>query len=133
MDRLIYFIRKIRIATELTLVLSLGLALIINSAYAGEWEETLAAAKKEGVVSIWGPPGTWARKALAVAFQKSFPDIKVAYQGASGSRHWPKIARERRAGLYTIDVHVGDGTSPEEAVQLVNRRLQDRGVIFRPW
>ncbi len=33
----------------------------------------------------------------------------------------------------TIDVHVGDGTSPEEAVELVNRRLQDRGVIFRPW
>jgi len=33
----------------------------------------------------------------------------------------------------TIDVHVGDGVSPEEAVQLVNRRLEERGVIFRPW
>ena len=40
---------------------------------------------------------------------------------------------DHRTTDITIDVHVGDGTSPEEAVELVTRRLQDRGVIFRPW
>jgi bifunctional enzyme CysN/CysC len=32
-----------------------------------------------------------------------------------------------------VDVHVGDGIAEAEAVQLVHHRLQDRGVIFRPW
>jgi len=32
-----------------------------------------------------------------------------------------------------IDVHIGDGIAETEAVQLVHHRLQDRGVIFRPW
>lgn len=107
MGRLIYYIRKCRMATELTLILSLGFALIIHPAYADEWEDTLAAAKKEGVVSIWGPPGTWARKALVQAFNKRYSDIKIDFRGSSGSRGWPKIARERRAGLYSVDVHVG--------------------------
>jgi len=96
-----------RVAGPLALVVALGLALTVSPACADEWEQTLAAAKKEGTVSVWGPPGTWARKTLAEAFNKTYPDIKVDYQGTTGSRGWPKIERERKAGLYTVDVHVG--------------------------
>ena len=40
-------------------------------------------------------------------FNKRYPDIKVDFRGSSGSRGWPKLARERRAGLYSVDIHVG--------------------------
>ena len=106
MDRLSCLIGKFRTATGVALISAVGLALVINSALAGEWEETLAAAKKEGVVSIWGPPGTWARKAMIGAFNKRYPNIKVDFRGSSGSRGWPKLARERRVGLYSVDIHV---------------------------
>jgi len=72
-----------------------------------DWERLLEAAKKEGTVSLWGPPGAWARVSLVDEFQKSFPQIKVDYQGASGSAAWPKIEAERQAGLFTLDVHIG--------------------------
>jgi iron(III) transport system substrate-binding protein len=107
MERLFCFTGKRRMFAMLALTISLEFALIISPAYSSEWQETLAAAKKEGVVSVWGPPGTWARKTLAEAFNKTYPDIKVDYQAVSGSSGWPKFARERIAGLYTVDVHVG--------------------------
>lgn len=107
MVRPFLFKRSQRHATLWVAIISLGLALAGGPVFADEWEDTLAAAKKEGTVMVWGPPGGWARKALAEAFQKSYPDIKIEYQGASGSRHWPKIERERKAGLYTVDVHIG--------------------------
>lgn len=72
-----------------------------------DWERRLKAAKKEGKVSLWGPPGVWARKVLVDEFEKSFPQVKVQYEGASGSAAWPKIQSEREAGLFTIDVHIG--------------------------
>ena len=107
MDVLLSLMRKVRLGAALAFIIVFASVLIISPSYAGEWEDTLAAAKKEGTVMVWGPPGGWARKALAEAFNKTYPDIKVEYQGASGSRQWPKIERERKAGLYTVDIHVG--------------------------
>ncbi len=107
MERLFCFTEKRRMVAALALIISLGFALIIHPTYAAQWEETVAAAKKEGVVSVWGPPGAWARKALTEEFNKRYPDIKVDFQGSSGSTGWPKLATERRAGLYSVDVHVG--------------------------
>jgi iron(III) transport system substrate-binding protein len=72
-----------------------------------DWDKLVEAAKKEVVVSVWGPPGAWARTSLVDEFQKSYPQIAVEYQGASGSAAWPKIEAERRAGLFTVDIHIG--------------------------
>lgn len=105
--RLFCFTEKRPMVGALALIISLGFALIIHPTHAAQWEVTVAAAKKEGVVSVWGPPGAWARKALTEEFNKRYPDIKVDFQGSTGSKGWPKIATERRAGVYTVDVHVG--------------------------
>lgn len=107
MERLSCCVPKQSMVVASTAVISLAFALMVHPAYAGQWEETLAAAKKEGAVSIWGPPGAWARSALMEEFNKKYPDIKVDFQGSSGSKGWPKLATERRAGVYTVDVHVG--------------------------
>ena len=69
-----------------------------------EWEKTVAAAKKEGKLVLWGPPGANVREAYAEGFQKAFPGIEVDYTGATGSKQGPRLLAERRAGVYLVDV-----------------------------
>ena len=90
------------------LVLGLALFLISSGAQAQswktEWEKTVAAAKKEGKLVLWGPPGANVREAYAEGFQKAFPGIEVDYTGATGSKQGPRLLAERRAGVYLVDV-----------------------------
>jgi iron(III) transport system substrate-binding protein len=89
------------------LMASLGLAQSVKPTWQAEWDKVVEAAKKESVISVWGPPGAWARTSLVDEFQRRFPYITVEYQGASGATAWPKIQAEREAGLYTVDLHIG--------------------------
>jgi iron(III) transport system substrate-binding protein len=78
-----------------------------SSSFAAEWDELVKAAKKEGKVSVKGPPGAKVRRALTSGFQKAFPGIRVEYGGGRGGELAAKIIRERRAGIYTTDVWMG--------------------------
>src|SRR5687767_1809953 len=46
-----------------------------------EWDKTLAAAKAEGRVMVWGPPGDLIRKNITEGFRKAFPDITIEWLG----------------------------------------------------
>jgi ABC-type Fe3+ transport system substrate-binding protein len=70
------------------------------------WETTLAAAKQEGRVVVFGPPGDAARQALT-AFQNTYPEIQVEFFGARGADFITRLLAERRADQYLADVHVG--------------------------
>ena len=78
-----------------------------SPSFAAEWDELVKAAKKEGRVSVKGPPGAKVRRALTSGFQKAFPGIRVEYGGGRGGELAAKIIRERRAGIYTTDVWMG--------------------------
>ena len=67
-------------------------------------EALVAAAEKEGQLSIAGPPGETYRVALIEWFQKKFPRIRVEYNGASGRDQVPRIARERQSGVFNWDI-----------------------------
>lgn len=54
-----------------------------KSDWQSEWEKTLAAATKEGQVTVYGPPAISYQHAIG-AFQGSFPKIKPNYRGSSG-------------------------------------------------
>jgi ABC-type Fe3+ transport system substrate-binding protein len=101
----------------------LGLVLLLiaeawgQAAWQKEWEKILAAAEKEGQVSIAGPPGDTYRLALTEAFQKKYPKIKVEYNGASGRDQVPRIMRERQAGIFNWDLYIGGPTSPLESLK----------------
>lgn len=71
-----------------------------------EWEKTLAAATKEGQVTVYGPPGTSYQNAIG-AFQNSFPKIKLVYIPGSGTNNAQRLVTERRAGKYLADLFVG--------------------------
>lgn len=77
-----------------------------------KWNAVLAAARQEGRVTVYGPPGASYRPVLVDAFQQSFPDIKVDYQGADGAQQAPKLVAERQAGKFLADIYIGGSTSP---------------------
>jgi iron(III) transport system substrate-binding protein len=70
----------------------------------GEWEQTVAAARREGQVVIMGPAGADVRDALTQGFQKKYPEIRVDYNGMSGSQVAPKLLSELSAGVYRTDL-----------------------------
>jgi iron(III) transport system substrate-binding protein len=72
------------------------------------WNETLAAAKKEGKVVVTGPPDAQVRKVLPAAFKARY-GITLEYLGGRSSEMAAKLRAERGAGagLYTVDVMVG--------------------------
>jgi ABC-type Fe3+ transport system substrate-binding protein len=76
----------------------------------GEWEQTLAAAKKEGEVALYGSNGY--EKVFEV-FQKRYPEIKVnAVTGLRGSEYGQRVMTERRAGKYLVDLFIDGVVTP---------------------
>lgn len=75
------------------------------------WDKTLSAAKKDGRVVVWGPPGELIREAMTKNFQQAHPDIAVEYSGARGGEQAVRIKAERDGGVYTVDVLLSGTTT----------------------
>ncbi len=76
-----------------------------------KWNETLKAAKKEGVVVMINSAGAETRDALAGPFSKKY-GIQLDYIAARGPEMSQKLLTERKAGLYTIDIYMGGANTP---------------------
>jgi iron(III) transport system substrate-binding protein len=95
-----------------------ALLLFITDAYAQNepdwrqrWDKTLNAAKKEGRVVVWGPPGEVIREAMTREFKKAYPDITIEYSGARGGEQAVRIKAERDGGVYSVDVLLSGTTT----------------------
>jgi iron(III) transport system substrate-binding protein len=66
------------------------------------WEETLAAARKEGKVVVAGPPDTQVRQSLPAAFKARF-GLTLEYLSARSTDSAARLRAERVAGIYTVD------------------------------
>ena len=100
----------IRTATRLLLGAALALSLATSARIAtaaSAWDALVNAAAAEGEVDVHGGPGKLYEQALAEAFRRTFPQIKVVFSGSSGRDAIPQITRERDAGVYNWDVYVG--------------------------
>jgi len=71
---------------------------------AEEFAGIVTAAKGEGQVVVFGPPGDSVRNALTEGFQAAYPGVKVEWSGGRGGGQGKIIKEERGAGLYTVDV-----------------------------
>jgi iron(III) transport system substrate-binding protein len=69
------------------------------------FEETLAAARREGKVVVAGPPDTQVRQALPAAFKARF-GIPLEYLSARSTDAAARLRAERAAGLYTVDAAI---------------------------
>lgn len=92
---------------------------------AGEdrWEETIKAAKKEGRVNFVSTAGGEVRNAMSEAFYQKY-GISAEAIGGRGPEIAEKILRERKAGIYGVDVYIGGPTT-------VITQLKPAGVIDR--
>jgi iron(III) transport system substrate-binding protein len=68
-----------------------------------QWDQLVAAAKKEGKVVIMAPPDQAVRKALPAAFEKRY-GITVDYIGGRSTETAIRLRTERAAGIYSVDV-----------------------------
>jgi iron(III) transport system substrate-binding protein len=68
-----------------------------------EWQALVAAAKKEGRVTVNTFPGDGYKRALR-AFSQAHPDIKLEHTSLHSQDFAPRILQERQAGVYTWDV-----------------------------
>ncbi len=74
-----------------------------------KWDKTVAAAKEEGKVVVYGSAGGDIREALVKAFNERY-GIPVEYLASRGPEIAQKILSEQRAGLYVADIILGAST-----------------------
>jgi len=83
-----------------------------------DWEQTLAAAKKEGEIAIYGSRGY---EKVFELFNKKYPEIKVnALTGLRGSEYGQKVMTEHRAGKYLVDLFINGVVTPNTVFYKAN-------------
>ncbi|MBI2756862.1 MAG: extracellular solute-binding protein [Chloroflexi bacterium] len=87
---------------------------------AAEWDQIVAAAKKEGKVSVIGPQGADSRDALAAGFSKKYPEIQVDFNGLAGNQTGPKVLTELAANQNSTDLIVTGTTTALETLLPAN-------------
>ena len=83
----------------------------------GDWQRTIAAAQAEGALTISGPSGSAWREQL-LAFEKDYPEIKLAITPMASRDFWPRVIKEREAGQKLWDFRIG---GPDHVAYLIKR------------
>src|SRR4030095_12973202 len=82
-------------------------AFAAQSDWKRDWEQTLAAARKEGQVNVY----IYRYEGLLQDFKREFPGINVVAVTRRGNELTTGIIAERRAGRYIADVYSGGTNS----------------------
>ena len=78
-----------------------------TAARAQTMDQVLEGAKKEGEVIIHVGPGKQFRDGRLKGFEEKYPFLKVHAINTANRESMPKLIRERQAGIYSLDVHMG--------------------------
>ena len=70
------------------------------------WDETLAAARKEGKVTVVGSPDPVMRNEVIPAFERRYPGIKVDYLAGRSAEISERVKLERGSGLLLVDAYL---------------------------
>jgi len=102
-----------RFVDSLALWLGIALILLATQSHAAQadwkrdWEQTLAAARKEGQVNVY----IYRYEGLLQEFKREFPGINVVSVTGRGNELTNRIMAERRAGRFLADVYSGGTNS----------------------
>src|SRR5215510_15807175 len=98
-------------------LLAIGTSLLLSVVSAGqsaaqsnwrkEWEQTLAAAKKEGQINVY----IYRYEGLLQDFKREYPGITVQAVTGRGNEMSNRIMAERRGGKFIADVYSGGTNS----------------------
>lgn len=96
------------------------------------WDDVVAAAKKEGHVIVWGAAGPAAKAVEKDAFEKAYPGIQVdLFQANTTSDRDTRYVQELKAGVAKVDVLIG-GTGGIKATVMPVNGLRDMNPFLRP-
>jgi iron(III) transport system substrate-binding protein len=95
------------------------------------WDRLVAAAEKEGEVSLGANTNPQARQYLLAEWAKDFPKITLNFNGVPNSGWFSRVKAEREAGRYLWDVFTG---GQNDGYELVAARyvIPLEGVFVRP-
>ncbi len=102
-----------------------------KAAWEKDWDDLVAAAKKEGALALVTTIGNPFKDAVA-AFEQAFPGIAVEHTQLIASQFSPRVIQERKGNVYTYDVIASTyGTIP---LTLIPAGVMDpiRPLITRP-
>jgi hypothetical protein len=85
------------------------------------WDDVVAAARKEGEVAVYSSTGTMLK--VAEDFAKAYPEIKVKAYDLGSEKTIEKIVREHQAGVYAADIVYSGGTEQMVFDLLPNHRI----------
>ena len=84
---------------------------LANSVYAASWDETVAAAKKEGeLVAVLGGSASRNYRPIFKYFETKF-GIRTVVSTGGGTKQADRILAERAAGKYEVDIVMAGGTT----------------------
>jgi iron(III) transport system substrate-binding protein len=106
-----------------------ALAAESRPSWRADWDKTLAAAEKEGVVSAYIFDAGPLSEETVQAFERAYPKIKVNQLRGRGNDLGPRIIAERRAGKYLVDVFAG-GKGTAFATLYVGRVLDPINTLL---
>jgi iron(III) transport system substrate-binding protein len=96
-----------------------------------EWDQTVAAAKREGKVVVAGPSGSVMREVLR-DFETQYPEITLEYTGIIGRDFAPRVMAERQGGLKLWDVYIGGGNSLYQSLKPAGAVAELRPALILP-
>jgi ABC-type glycerol-3-phosphate transport system substrate-binding protein len=76
-----------------------------------DWDQIIAAAKREGKVALIGPPGAEVPAALIHGFQKKYPEIQAEFSGLTTQQATTRLRTELAAGVYQVDIFITGTTT----------------------
>jgi iron(III) transport system substrate-binding protein len=106
---------KFRVVVMIEVLMVMALFGFNSASDAAEWESTLAAAKKEGKVSVITDVTATLRDALTLDFQKKY-GITVELFGSSGREVAPRVGAERKAGRFLWDIYIHGSSTALQAM-----------------
>jgi len=92
---------------SLLLNAAFGSAVELKPAWRAEWDKTIAAAEKEGVVSVYIFDAGPLTQETVQAFGRAYPKITVSQLRGRGNDLGPRLVAERRAGKFIADLFAG--------------------------
>jgi len=106
--------RNLRVLFQLVFIHAALFASALSSLAAqppGEWEKTLAAARKEGIVVVGIPASSELRTTIGEKFKSKF-GISLELLSARGPENVTRIITQYNAGVHYYDILVAGGATP---------------------
>ncbi|MEX0729810.1 MAG: substrate-binding domain-containing protein [Aquisalimonadaceae bacterium] len=102
---------KVKFNVTVALASVFGASVMMGFAHADTaWEEVVAAAEREGKVTIIGPPVQPHRDTI-MGFEEAYPNIRVEYTGMAPPQFEARLNAERGAGRYLWDILISGMSS----------------------